>query len=356
MTLSQNGKQPLLAVHIIPFDGIGGVETAARTTSDTVSVTHKFRKLYLYSNQPKNSGGLIKGNNRSRQISDQPSAYWNAVCQLRLLRPRLIIASLWRSCVVGIVFKLLYPSTKLVTFLHSSIDAHIADRLINILAMWLSDEIWVDSIATRDARVPRRLLGRTQAISFLLDRHSFRTPRFPGPRFVFWGRIHRDKGLSRAINLFSSIHAKQSNAEFLIIGPDGGERFALEQQTKNQGLDRAVRFCGSMERKEIINAAKGFCFYLQTSKFEGMAMSVVEAMQQGLVPVVTPVGEIGQYCQDGINAIIVSDHETAARRVLELMSDADKFREMAAAAMQTWAQKTLYQEDVMDRCRQLLEK
>ena len=43
--------------------------------------------------------------------------------------------------------------------------------------------------------------------------------------------------------------------------------------------------------KKLANAS----FYLQTSKFEGFAMSVVESMMMGLVPVVTPVGEIGRY-------------------------------------------------------------
>ena len=40
-------------------------------------------------------------------------------------------------------------------------------------------------------------------------------------------------------------------------------------------------------------------------------MSVVEAMQLGLVPVVTNVGEISRYCIDNFNSVIYkSDIET----------------------------------------------
>ncbi len=34
-----------------------------------------------------------------------------------------------------------------------------------------------------------------------------------------------------------------------------------------------------------------------------MAISVIEAMQAGLVPIVTPVGEITGYCSDGVNSV-----------------------------------------------------
>ena len=48
-------------------------------------------------------------------------------------------------------------------------------------------------------------------------------------------------------------------------------------------------------------------------------MSVVEAMQIGLVPIVTPVGEIARYCVDGKNAVWVQEDATAVDAVMRLI-------------------------------------
>ena len=353
---SNEGSDPPLALHIVPFDGIGGVEVAARTTPDAALAEFRFQKLYLLEVRRTASGVLSEGTNPSQRVLDHPRVYWLALQRLRCLQPRLVIASLWRSCAVAVALKLLRPSTKLVTFLHLVTDVHVPDKLLNRLAMWLSTEIWADSRATLDARVPQRLRARTRVISFLVERQALPTPRAPSPRFVFWGRLHPQKDLSRALRLFALIRAQRTDAEFLVIGPDGGERGGLEKQAVTLGLGDAVRFAGGMDRAAIFALAKEFSFYLQTSQVEGMAMSVIEAMQLGLVPVVTPVGEIGRYCRDRENAVLVSDDEAAAQRALTLIEDADAFRRMASAAVQTWQEKRLYREDVMDACRQLLNE
>ncbi|CAM5444121.1 hypothetical protein TMEC54S_03282 [Thauera mechernichensis] len=343
-----------LAVHVIPFDGIGGVEVAARTTPDAALPQFHFRKLYLLDAHYAAANAQNATTTPPRRVLDHPRVYWDALQRLRRLGPRLVIASLWRSCAIAIVLKLLRPSTKVVTFLHLATDVHLADKWLNTIAMWLSTEIWADSQATLDARVSQRLRGRTRVISFLVERQAPPEPRAPLPRFVFWGRLHPQKGLSRALRVFALIHAQRADAEFLVIGPDGGQRGALEEQVAALGLSGAVRFAGGMDRAAIFALAREFSFYLQTSEVEGMAMSVIEAMQLGLVPVVTPVGEIGRYCQDGENAVLVSEDEEAARQAVALIADAETFQRMASAAVQTWQAKRLYREDVMDACQELV--
>ena len=59
-----------------------------------------------------------------------------------------------------------------------------------------------------------------------------------------------------------------------------------------------VKFLGPKDLDSIIELTEETSFYLQTSKLEGMAMSVIESMQVGLIPLVTNVGEIQYYCFD----------------------------------------------------------
>ncbi len=350
----KKGANLPLAVQVVPFDGIGGVETAARSTPDAVQSHYRFQKFYLFTVQPVACDALTKKNSPSRRVLDHPRVYWRALQHLLYLRPELVISSLWRSCIVAIALKLLRPSTKLVTFLHFAADVHLADGVINRIAMLLSTEVWADSQATLDARVPLLLKNRTRVISFMIERRALPTLRTPSSRFVFWGRLHKQKDITRALRFFSQIQARKADAEFLLIGPDDGELGELENQVIRLGLGASVRFTGGMERAAIFELAQNYSFYLQTSQLEGMAVSVVEAMQLGLVPVVTPVGEIARYCVNDQNAVLVLDDEASAECVLALIDNVKEYQRIANSAVQTWQAKTTYQEDVMMACGELL--
>lgn len=343
---SDFGRKPL-AVHLIPYDGIGGVETAAKSLADGVYDDIAFTKLYLNDKSGDSAGNPYTSEN-------DPCAYWAAFRKLWASKPDVVVASLWRSCVLLIALKLLRPQTRVVTFLHSTVDKHFLDRILSRIAIYLSFEIWADSQATLSTRVPMRFRGRARVISFLVHRLQAPADRAVNPRFVFWGRLHPQKGLVRALQLFARVQATEPSAVFHIIGPDGGARSALEAEVARLQLQACVRFHGPMVQADIFRLATDCGFYLQTSENEGMAMSVVEAMQLGLVPIVTSVGEIGRYCVQGKNALLVNSDEDVIEDILELLGEEQRYHVLSQAAVATWADKPLYAESVLAACRQLL--
>ena len=115
-------------------------------------------------------------------------------------------------------------------------------------------------------------------------------------------------------------------------------------------INDAVEFVGPLSHEEVLRRGAQQSFYLKTSVFEGMAMSVVEAMQLGLVPVVTPVGEIARYCVNGVNSIVIANDEGAVRQVLCALNNPDKFRALRANAISTWEQIPLYKDFVIEAC------
>ena len=56
--------------------------------------------------------------------------------------------ALWRSCPSFIALKLLRPRTKSVLFLHSAVDVHVFDRVLNRLAMWLAEAFEAQRVIT----------------------------------------------------------------------------------------------------------------------------------------------------------------------------------------------------------------
>ena len=116
-------------------------------------------------------------------------------------------------------------------------------------------------------------------------------------------------------------------------------------------LGNKVVFAGPMTMPEISAATAEASFFLQLSKQEGMAMSVVEAMQLGLVPVVTPVGAIKEYCRDEENALLFSGIEDTQSRIERVLADARQFQRMSRLATAQWADAPLYQDDLLIAAR-----
>lgn len=338
-------------IHIIPYDGIGGVEAAARSLPARHFGSILFEKCFLVQKASLEAKDH-EYHGRFRSEND-PRAYIAAANWIVRRNPEVVIASLWRSCVVLILVKLLRPKIRTVTFLHLDRNVHWFDRILNGLAMRISTEIWADSQSTLTARAPDRLQRRGRVISMRTHVLEAETKYNPDPTFVFWGRLHTQKGLGRSLRIFSTILAAYPEARFNIIGPDGGEKENLERQIEELGLQNAVQFLGAKSQEEVHAIGRAHSFYLQTSEVEGLAMSVAEAMQLGLVPVVTPVGEIAKYCRAGENAIMVTSDEEAVLGVLDALEAPLVYQSLSKEAAITSMNTPLYKDDVLAACRKI---
>lgn len=335
-------------VQLVPRDGVGGVESAARSMLVGSQPQCEFSLVFIEDNSSaqKRQGAAAWLFNSE----NSPFSHFRALKRIISAKPNLLVCSLWRSVPVGLIFKLLRPRTKLVFFLHYPTTTHLMDRLISSLMLTFCDAVWADSAATISSRVgsKKRLVKRV--ISFVTSSNptGMKQNGF-APRFVFWGRLHHQKGLDRAIVFIQKLIERGCPASYEIWGPDGGELSSLSTQIENAGLTNSVVLKGLATQEELNKIAEDNCFYLQLSRNEGMAMSVVEAMQRSLVPIVTPVGEISTYCRQDHNAIVVrkpDDLSEAISDVISLLESEPDYRKIQAAAYNQWAQHILYKDDI----------
>ena len=334
-----------LVIHLIPYDGIGGAERAASSMS---SISEEGLDFHVETIFP----SLVA---RYRWMFWNPWYYLSVVARLVRIRPDVLIASLWRACIVGIILKLIRPSTRLVLFLHSTNDAHLPDSLLTKITERLACKVWADSHETLLRRIPELPVSKGCEISYVASRIRSLPAHPVEPVFVYWGRIHPKKGLQRALIFFSKVQRQWSDARFLVIGPDDGDLKRISRMVNELGLHQNVQLLGPMNFEQICLKAAKASFYLQTSELEGMALSVVEAMQLGLVPVVTPVGEIAHYARSGDNAVIISDDSSALAEVLVLLTEDERYQKYRINAISTWANRKLYKDSVLDACFQVLD-
>lgn len=344
-----------LAVHLIPYNGIGGVESAARTCLSGVYSGFRFSKYFLCSHP--DSLNLREGDQCGRFKSENdPRNLIQALLLLHRQRPQVLIASLWRSYVVVIFYKILHPRCQVVCFLHSSRAVHIIDFFLAFSAMCLARQIWLDCQATRATRVPVYWRHKSYIISFILNRAIAVTSELVQPRFIFWGRLAPEKGLDRAFMLIAALKYYFPSISMQVVGPDQGEQIILERIAKDLHIGDSVSFLGVKGPEEIVVLASQASFYLQTSIYEGTAVSVMEAMQLGLVPLVTPVGEILNYCHDNVNSILINhiDIASSALRIRRLIGNPARYSRIRSNAIRTWADAPIYCDDIIRRCQRLL--
>lgn len=288
------------------------------------------------------------------KVTYNPCSLFSSIWRIKAELPDVLIVSLWRSSFVGMFVKLMCPRIKLVTFIHLERDVHFLDFLFTRASLLFSVAIWADSEATIKGRLSSAQIKRSQLISFVTRKIDALPCQKVAPVFIFWGRINKQKGLERAIRIFSGIHAKYPDSRYLIIGPDGGALYEIKKLCKEYGVVDSVTFLGAALHEQIVQYASEASFYLQTSLTEGMAMSVVESMQLGLVPVVTPVGEIASYCQHNLNAVIVDSDDAAVEYVSGLIESDECYQAMRTIAIQTWKGRPLYRESVLDACEKIV--
>lgn len=332
-------------LYLIPSDACGGVETAARSAAETPKLSCDLVLMFL--------AGRTLAADRRRIIDhpgrrlNSPSTYMKGLLEILRHKPDVLICSLWRSVFLGTVVKIVRPRTRFVFFLHNVVAEHFVDRFVHWLAFSAADEVWADSEATLSARsASRRRPARV--ISFVTGFRDPTAPPVAAPLFVNWSRLHFQKGHDRSIRLIDAMVRRGVDAHLEIWGPEDGAKPALEELVAKLGLGSRVRFNGPARQDQLAAIASKSSFYLQLSRYEGMAMSVVEAMQLGLVPVVTAVGQIPSYLQHNENGIIADPQhlELAAEELQQLLAHPERFGPMSSAAAAQWRFHSSYADDL----------
>ena len=329
--------------YLIPLDSLGGgVEVAAKGVKNISNPNFNFNVEYICQDKTELFSIMV---------------FWKAFKKVFSNKPEVLILSLWRSQLIGIFVKLVLPRTKIIFFVHSAEDAHYLDYILSRLTLIVASEVWGDSITSLKDRFKHSLkkVNEGRVISFSARKISQLSKRNVEPSFIFWGRVGKEKGVERSVLIFSKILKFYPHAIFYIIGSDGGTLDKVKELCNELKVNKSVFFYNEMEFSDIEKYAKKACFYLQTSLYEGAAMSVMESMKLGLVPIVTPVGEISRYCNSG-NSILVYSNNEVARDVIMVLESQKLYGLLSANAALKFKHEMTYVDSVTNSCNAIVNK
>jgi glycosyltransferase involved in cell wall biosynthesis len=111
-----------------------------------------------------------------------------------------------------------------------------------------------------------------------------------------------------AIAVYAAIKEKYPEATLCMVGPDkDGSLLDAKQKAKDLKLD--VHFTGKLSKKDWVALSEDYDFFINTTHFDNMPVSVIEAMSLGLAVVSTDVGGIPFLLEDKKDALLIPDND-----------------------------------------------
>jgi len=166
-------------------------------------------------------------------------------------------------------------------------------------------------------------------------RISANVTRHTGKRLIIGsaGRLFPVKDFLLMVDIAIRVVAENDMIDFVLAG-DGPERLMVEEKLTKADLKERFRLLGHQSDMDAFY--KSLDVYINTSIHEGIPMSVLEAMSQGLPVVVPNVGGFPEIVEDGVSGYLIDgrDPSVFSKRCIELVYDPQKRAQMAGAARQ----------------------
>lgn len=155
------------------------------------------------------------------------------------------------------------------------------------------------------------------------------------PVIIFLGRIHKSKGLETIIHAAKELKEAGKLFQFRCYGTGPDEEKFVSEMTSLLG--GSFSFGGVVGGNEKWDALRSADIFLLPSDFEGLPLSLLEAMSCGCIPVVTDVGSIGTLVINGENGFLVerSNVGQVVDKLSYLLENRTQWKDLQTAARST---------------------
>ena len=141
---------------------------------------------------------------------------------------------------------------------------------------------------------------------------------------VHIGRFNEQKNHEGLLKAFQKIRQRYPDCSLNLLG-DGELRESMESLAKELGIAENIRFLGS--QSNVHPYLQSADIFLLPSRYEGMPMTIIEAMGTGLPIVASAVGGVPDMITNEESGLLVPcDADAVSEAVLRLMAD-EKLRE-----------------------------
>ncbi len=139
-------------------------------------------------------------------------------------------------------------------------------------------------------------------------------------QFISVGRIAPEKGLDLLLEAVASLKAQLVPGQVVIVG-SGPEESALRAQAKKLGINALLEWTGELDQSQVRTRLERADVFLLPSRWEGLSNAGLEAMERGLVPIISDCGGLDTYVDSQTGWVIPRDDAPAlAQAMAEALS------------------------------------
>jgi glycosyltransferase involved in cell wall biosynthesis len=235
----------------------------------------------------------------------------------------------------------LSPRVSVVGIVHSDDPDHY-EHVERLGRFWDAIVAVSPAVASRTLAQNPHLAERTVTIPYgvpLPDSLPTRRPASGGAlRIVYAGRLEQtQKRVLDLPQILERLEARGVPFEMTIAG-DGQCREDLIRACDRLIVRGAVRLTGTLKNSEVLEIFERSDVVLLTSAFEGLPVSMLEAMGRGCVPVASEIRSgVPDLVEDGVNGFRVpmGDADAFAARLALLHADPDRRQALSRRAFQS---------------------
>lgn len=150
------------------------------------------------------------------------------------------------------------------------------------------------------------------------------------PLVISVGRLTPAKGFSDLVTAFADVRDHHPSAALVVVG-SGTLHIELQRHIYHHGLQDHVFLAGA--RDDVPSLLASSDLYVSSSHWEGLPLTVLEAMMAGLPIVATGVGEIPLVLEDGAGVVVPTRDPIAIANVISsLLAHPDRMRSLGSKA------------------------
>lgn len=166
-----------------------------------------------------------------------------------------------------------------------------------------------------------------------------------GPRLLYVGRLLPGKGALDAVEIFFEVQKELPGASLELIGPAADQEYlaSITAFIEDRGIGSKVGILGSVAHSRLQPFFSGADLLLLPSRSESFGKVLIEAMACGTPPVAfRGSGGPDEVISHGVDGLLVGP-EDAATRVVALLKDPERLKEMGRSGVEKVAREFSYE-------------
>lgn len=144
-----------------------------------------------------------------------------------------------------------------------------------------------------------------------IAKYPFYKKNYDQPRLLWVRSFSEIYNPTLAVSVLHELQQRGYNASLCMVGPDTDGSLSQVKALAKQ-LKVSVKFTGKMTKSEWNQLSKEYNIFINTTNFDNMPVSVIEAMALGLPVVSTNVGGLPYLITDGVDGMLVPPNDKIA--------------------------------------------